>query len=321
MPRTSPTPQAALVRSEHLELRSPRGSLNRSSATADARWEVTWAANGTAVAGQFIAGALVRTDSFDADGRLLRTDFHSEPAVGSRGAADAPMSIVLRYVRDGAGALVSVQREVFGHGSAAAPGNMLDPSIQAGHLWVFRPSLVEMGEVLLALGAPTYTTDVGHGVARRITIHYGPGCWLNAFSAFEFDATGLLVGPFGMCICGMCVAAEVPAHAPDVTEVDLHWTAGPWVRLDGSVDVTADHRVMTPTGPRAAGSLRAGDVVLAGDGGVRMLRSVEALREVPPRLGRNLRTGNGVFEAGGILFESEVPRGCVGRGGTNLIGP
>ena len=76
------------------------------------------------------------------------------------------------------------------------------------------------------------------------------------------------------------------------------------------MDVTADHRVMTPSGPRTAGSLRAGDVVLGADAVPRVLRSVEPANESAPRLGRNLRTSTGVFEAGGFQFESETPHAC-----------
>ncbi|MEI8259500.1 MAG: hypothetical protein WCJ30_27860, partial [Deltaproteobacteria bacterium] len=189
----------------------------------------------------------------------------------------------------------------------------LDPGIRPEYLAVFRHSLVEIGEVELALGAPSHTTDEHRGVERHITVDYAPRCWMNGVSGFEFDATGLLVAPYAACICGFCVAAEIPATAPDITAVDLHWTSGPWVRLDGAVDVTADHRVMTPAGPRPAGVLRAGDVVLGADGALRVLRSVEPLSSRPPRLGRNLRTTHGVFEAGGIQFESEAPRECSER--------
>lgn len=134
-------------------------------------------------------------------------------------------------------------------------------------------------------------------------------CWLNQPSTLTFDAAGLLTGVQQSCICGFCVDAALAPSAPDVLATDRHWTRGPWVRLDGAVDVTADHRVMTPDGPRPAGALSAGDRVLSANGAPRVLRSVERLSGAE-RLGVNLRTRSGTFAAGGLLFESEQPRPC-----------
>ncbi|MEI8257706.1 MAG: hypothetical protein WCJ30_18680, partial [Deltaproteobacteria bacterium] len=103
-----------IVRSERLVQRNGSGSRNLPAAFLDARWQVAWATSGATVTRQYVAGVLVRTDAFDAAGRLRRTEFSGSPVVASNGPASAPRAIVLTYVRNAAGALVSVERELFG---------------------------------------------------------------------------------------------------------------------------------------------------------------------------------------------------------------
>jgi hypothetical protein len=67
---------------------------------------------------------------------------------------------------------------------------------------------------------------------------------------------------------------------------------------------------MTPGGPRPAGALRAGDLVLDARGRPRLLRSSRRLPDGPARLGRNLRTASGTFSAGDFLLASETLRQC-----------
>jgi hypothetical protein len=185
------------------------------------------------------------------------------------------------------------------------------PAVEPAHVAVFAHSSVERHEVDLLLGAPVHTTDEGRGVDRRQTVDYSPGCWLNEVSGLEFDAAGLLVSGVQGCICGFCVDASLPIGTrTEVVATDTHRTLGPWVRLDGTVDVTAEHEVVTPSGPRPAGTLSAGDVVLDAQRRPRRLRSVEQLPDGPERLGRNVRTLDGTFSAGGILFRSEGPLSC-----------
>jgi hypothetical protein len=113
------------------------------------------------------------------------------------------------------------------------------------------------------------------------------------------------------CICGFCVDAAARIEAAEVLGTDEHFTRGPWVRLDEALDVTVEHRVLTPRGPRPAGALRPGDVVTGADGRPRVLRSVRALPSAPPRRGLNVRTARGTFGANGFLLESEAPRDCA----------
>jgi hypothetical protein len=117
---------------------------------------------------------------------------------------------------------------------------------------------------------------------------------MNQTSRIEYDAADLAEQGDGSCVCGFCVAMAAPPVGGDVLGTDEHWTTGPWLRIDGAVDVTADHRLLTPSGPRAAGALDAGD-----DGA--------------PRLGVNVRTRSGAFDAGGLRFESEAGRACAAR--------
>ncbi|MCB9735347.1 MAG: hypothetical protein H6745_22395 [Deltaproteobacteria bacterium] len=248
-----------------------------------------------------IGGKRVRSDVFDTSGRRVLTRFLRE---------QKPR--VLTYLRS-AGALVAVTRIGLARPNAGAatfdgPPIDLDPEdVNAVAL------LSERHEVLLMLGAPRTASDSGKGAQRRILAEYGDDtCWLNQVSGFTFTADGTYTDGRVGCMCGLCVDAALPLAGDGVEAVDEHWTAGPWVRLDGAVDVTADHRVITPSGPRPAGELRAGDVVVGADGAPRVLRSVEALPLGPPRLGVNLETRAGAFSAGGFLFESEVLSGCAG---------
>lgn len=260
---------------------------------------------GTTVATTIWDGKIARVDRFDAAGRLLRTDL-GEP----KHAATWHVAVV--YDRDAGGRLRNVIRRRGGGPTVFAAFDRPDQSLVAGDLIPIFP-VVERHEVLLALGAPMTHSDDGKGVARRSRDAFGTDCWLNAASAIVYDAAGRAHGTEVTCICGFCVDAALDAAAGDGAEVvgrDWHWTAGPWVRFDGSVDVTADHEVLTPNGPRAAGELAAGDLVLGEDGAPRALRSVERLPEGELRLGVNLRTTTDRFQAGGLLFGSEHGRAC-----------
>jgi len=283
-------------------LRHPWGSRALVPPTAPERVTIRWTAAGGSEVRTFVAGSEVRRDVFDADGLVLRTHLGAPSATRSR--------IALVYLRDRAGHLLSIERIVRGHRSSASSSAPL-AGITPAHIAALAHAPVERHEIELALGAPVRTSDEGRGVERRVTLDYSPTCWLNELSSVELDPAGLLVSGVQGCICGVCVdAALATSVQSDVLAVDTHWTAGPWVRLNGSVDVTDDHEIMTPSGPRAAGALRAGEIVLADDGSARALVSVERLPAGPPRLGRNVRTRDGTFAAGGILFRSEQPRAC-----------
>lgn len=274
------------------------GSRNLPVATAPENLDVVWTATGSRST-LSIAGHPVRRDDLDLAGRPLRTTLF--------GSRQGTLAIV--YRRDGAGRLRAIESEE--HLGPRGPGPGMMAAVSPMHLDVFAQSTVERFEAEILLGAPVRTTDAGRGAQRRITLDWSPDCWLNATSGLEFDPTGLLVDGIQPCICGFCVDAALPLEArSEVLVEDTHRTRGPWVRLDGAVDVTTDHEVMTPDGPRRAGALAAGDAVLDASGAPRRLRSVERLGDGPPRLGRNLRTRDGTFSAGGILFRSEEPRPC-----------
>lgn len=266
-----------------------------------ATWE--WTRTGCVVR-SFWNGELVRIDTLDGAGRQLRLD------VGH--PADGPLHLGLRFRRGAAGRLIGVDRLIPGKKPAPVVLGRPDPDLTPALLDQL-PPLVERHEVLMLLGEPvTHTVDRAVS-PPTVTDRYTDGCWLNQPDTVTYDPSGLLTGTSAACICGFCVAAELAPAEPDVLQEDRHWTRGPWVRLDGRVDVTADHRVMTPTGPRAAGALRPGDLVLDAGGASRALRSVERLPPGERRLGVNLRTRSGTFRAGGLLFESEAPRPCDGR--------
>jgi hypothetical protein len=154
-------------------------------------------------------------------------------------------------VRDGTGALLSVSRTLPGHRVGPADATAPDPSVTSDDVALvigsgFPGASLERHEAHLFLGAPITSSDEGRGAARRVSDDWSSGCWLNAISGIVFDAAGLSASGWTSCICGFCVDADL-AVFPDgeVLAVDLHWTRGPWIRLDGVVDVTADHEVMT----------------------------------------------------------------------------
>lgn len=259
-------------------------------------WRVAWNARGGASATLRMDGTVVRTDEYDDAGRPLRTE------IPGRGVKRAPLAIL--YRRDRQGVLVGIDRERDGRTSPARVTER-DPTVAAVDVMALVGSVLERHEVELLLGAPVTTSDDARGAARRVTEIWAPDCWVNDPSGIELDAAGLVASTITTCICGFCVDAALPVDARDVEGVDLHWTNGPWVRLDGSVDVTADHGVWTPRGVVEAGQLAAGDEVLDARGSARRLRSVAHLPAGPERLGRNVRTRTRTFAAGGIRFASE----------------
>lgn len=250
-------------------------------------------------------GTAQRRDRYDAQHRLLETRFFD---------AHGTESARLSYVRDARGALRSVRRRLGPHRGATDPRHP-DTTLSSSDVAALASAPIELHEARLLLGAPTLSTDEGRGVARAIRTDFAPSaCWLDQISGLTFDATGLLGQATVGCICGFCVAASVPLGAGETERADgveTHWTAGPWVRLDGAIDVTADHELVTPRGARAAGDLAAGDVVTAADGSAHVLRSVERVAGEALRLGVNLTTPDGVFAAGGLRFVSETARACV----------
>ncbi|MCC6875471.1 MAG: hypothetical protein IT378_14280 [Sandaracinaceae bacterium] len=265
---------------------------------------IVYRAGGTTVRSS-IGGREVRLDEYDLHGRLLRTRW---------GPSDAPSaSHELRYVRRSDGSLDRIDRRLAGGRPSRAAPSRRDRSITPETFGPLSGVPIERREARMLLGAPASIHDELRGAARRSTDDWSDGCWLNQPSAIEWDATNFAVNTTSPCICGFCVDAALRVEVEDaqVLGVDLHYTAGPWVRLDGAIDVTADHRVITPRGPVPAGELRPGDSVLASDGTVRELRSVEPLLEPGERLGRNVRTRAGVFGAAGLLFESEPLTRCL----------
>lgn len=246
-----------------------------------------------------LAGRLVREDDYDAAARITATRFFG---------ARRGMSASLIYRRDASGALLGVER-VVGRRRGAADPRVRDASVDAELVALVAGAPIERAEALLLLGSPVRASDDARGLSRRRSDDWADACWLNEISGISWDPTGLVASPSSGCICGFCVDAELAVSEADVLGVDLHWTRGPWVRLDGEVVLTADHEVMTPAGPRAAGELEVGDVVLDAGGGERVLRTVEALGE-ELRLGRNVRTATGTFVVGGIVVASEAARTC-----------
>ena len=290
------------------ERRGPvsRVPFNGSDPAAD-RVTFLWQADGTTV-DYTIGGQVVRRDRFDRGGRLVRTE------VG-RPATEAASRLSLIYVRDGAGRLQRILRQWFTAAPRPAHADRRaadGAGVQPAHLAAL-PPVVERHEVLLLLGQPErHSRDVAAS-ERSVRDQYGKTCWLNQISELTYDAAGMLSRYGQTCICGLCVAAPSaprPLSGADLLGRDEHWLAGPWLRLDERVDVTADHRVLTPAGPRPAGALRPGDLVLGEDGAPRRLSSVRTLPRGPERRGVNLRTRSGRFAAGGLLFESETPQPC-----------
>jgi YD repeat-containing protein len=252
------------------------------------------------------AGIRVRRDRYDAQQRLIETRLYDEHG---REAGR------LTYVRDASGAVTSVERRVGSHRGVADLAHpdltLTQPEVAA----IASTAVIEEHEVRLLLGAADSTESRWSGAMRRITSDYSPNaCWMNQVSGFVFDATGLLTSGWSGCICGYCVDASAAIDSDDAARAiatQRHFALGPWVRLDGALDVTAEHEVMTPDGPRAVGTLHAGDVVLTADGLQHVLASVDPLPESGPRLGVNLETSDGLFRAGGLLFRSEAPRACA----------
>ncbi len=264
--------------------------------------DLTYRARGTTVTLTH-GGIVTRSDRYDAQRRLAETRlFDAHGVVAAR----------LAYVRSADGSLRSIRRRLGRHHGLADPGHV-DPSIDAGDVSRIAQTPIERHEALLLLGAPMHATDTERGVARHITVDYASGCWLNQTSGLSFDAAGSLTGGATGCICGFCVASSAidPGERARATSSEEHWTAGPWVRIDG-VDVTADHALVTPQGPRTAGSLRVGDVVTGADGAPRALRSVEPVRDDGAlRLGVNLETPDHAFSAGGLRFVTETASTCA----------
>lgn len=292
-------------------IKERRGPISRSpfhgSDPAADRVTFSSQADGTTV-DYTIGGQVVRRDRFDRAGRLVRTE------VG-RPATEAASRLSLIYVRDGAGRLQRILRQWFTAAPRPAHADRRaadGAGVQPAHLEAL-PPVVERHEVLLLLGQPErHSRDVA-ATERSVRDQYGKTCWLNRISELTYDAAGMLSRYGQTCICGLCVAAPSaprPLSGADLLGRDEHWLSGPWLRLDERVDVTADHRVLTPAGPRPAGALRPGDVVLGEDGAPRRLSSVRTLPRGPERRGVNLRTRSGRFAAGGLLFESETPQPC-----------
>lgn len=249
-------------------------------------------------------GSEVRRDRYDAQHRLLETRLYD--AHGREVAR-------LGYARDPQGALRTVTRRIGAHRGASDPHHP-DLTLTSADVAVLARAPIERHEALLWLGAPTVSNDEGRGTARVVHTDFAPSaCWLDQTSGLEFDATGLLARSTVGCICGFCVDASLPrddAEAQAARSIQEHWTRGPWVRIDGAIDVTSDHALVTPEGPRRAGALRVGDVVTRADGSPHVIASLELLADDGPRLGVNLVTAAGTFAAGGLRFVSETPGIC-----------
>jgi hypothetical protein len=273
-------------------------------APAEERLTVTYAGARATVRIEH-AGRVVRIDELDEQGRVLATRLEGTPPA---------RTLQLEYVRDAQGRLERVERVVEGRRTVADP-RARHASITRFDVELVARAPVERREALWLLGAPVTASDEGRGIERTRTDDWSDECriggesMINAISGMAWDASGLSLGSAQGCICGFCVDAELAVDAPDELGVDLHWTRGPWVRLDDAIDLTTDHEVLTPTGLRPAGALRPGDAVIDASGGVRVLRTVEHLGE-QERLGRNVRTASGTFVVGGIVVASEAPRPC-----------
>lgn len=250
---------------------------------------------------------IVRVDRWDRQGRLVGLAF------GPR--ADAP-TVELRLVRDARGKLLRVRRRFSERpGAKWRPAKLdaPDEEIRGREVGILG-SEASRAEAWLLFGPPRKRSDDGQGRERTLKDDWsGDACWLDQTNQLEFDAAGHFTRGRTHCICGFCVAVEAPLalEGLEVLGTDHHYAPGPWVRLrtaSGAVEVTADHRVMTPAGPRAAGELRAGDEVRGAEGTL-VVEAVEAL-EARTRLGVNVRTREGVFVAAGIVFESEQAREC-----------
>lgn len=248
-------------------------------------------------------GHPARSDRWDAHGRLMESRFFD----GSGTEAGR-----LRYERDAQGLLVRIRRRVGAHRGIADPTHP-DTTLSSSDVAALAAAPLEHHEALLLLGAPTTSSEEGRGVARVLHTDFAPdACWMNETSGLQFDAAGLLVRGTVGCICGFCVDASLVdrREAAQALGIGMHWTRGPWVRIDGAIDVTIEHELVTPDGPRAAGSLAPGDVVTAADGSPHTIVSVELLPDEGLRLGENLTGADGTFAAGGLRFVSETTTRC-----------
>ncbi len=276
------------------------------------RLEVRWEPSGAAVATVTIAGSERRRDELDPAGRLRVTTFGrdvTQSAAGGRPRVRRE-EVSLVYERGADGSLREVRR-VRGGRSALAEHGARDPSVRSAELSILARAPIERGEVRLLLGSPVTAVDRLRGASRELTDDFADGCWMNEISYVAYDATGLLESAGSGCICGFCVDASLAWSAQDVEGIELHWTTGPWLRLDGELIVTEEHEVLTPSGPRAAGSLVVGDVVTGSDGSSFALRTVERLPE-ELRLGRNVESRGGRFSVGRFVVVSErFPQSCT----------
>ncbi|MBX7190966.1 MAG: hypothetical protein K1X94_02855 [Sandaracinaceae bacterium] len=263
------------------------------------RLEVRWTATDV-VAVLRIGGHERRRDRWDAAGRLLSSTFVGLQAIGG----GPPQQHELHYRRDGAGALVAVERARLGQGPSTATFAQRDASVHARDLDVLAASAVERSEARLLLGLPATIADRGRGAARELTDSFSDGCWLNETSLLAYDATGLYTQGQEGCICGLCVEASQPWHADRIEGLELHVRRGGWLRIDGELVITGDHELVTPTGPRRADALLPGDLVMDPDGRPFAIRTIEALAD-EPRLGRNVETAEGSFAVGRFVVVSE----------------
>ena len=268
------------------------------------RVEVQWASDGSATVATFVGDVERRADRLDAGGRLLETTWSWESVV----YGTSPRQVIrqqhrLLYRRDRAGALTRVLREVRGRRSRATP-SARDSRIVAEDLRVVSEGVMDRAEARLLFGSPVTSVDRGRGSQRELSDSYADGCWMNETDIFQYDATGLYTRGSAGCICGFCVEASQRYEAHDVSGTELHWTRGPWLRLDGELVITADHELATPSGPRRADTLHVGDLVTGSDGASFSLRSIEHLDDTE-RLGRNVETAGGTFTVGRFVVVSE----------------
>jgi hypothetical protein len=247
-----------------------------------------------------VGGRATLRATLDASGAPLTVAFDTQRGTGR-----------LVYSRDRTtGRLQGVER-TRGRVRSAADASVRDRSVTSTDVMVAVRAELDRADALLYLGSPHTSSDQGRGADRRISDHFAEGCWLNETSSLEFDGTGAMIGGRTACICGFCVDAALAVDAEEIEAVDVHWTTGPWIRLDGAVDVTADHEVLTARGWVPAGELVAGEPMIDGEGRTRVLERVERLPVGPERLGRNVRTRSRTFRAGGFVFLSEEPTPCT----------
>lgn len=247
-----------------------------------------------------VGDRVVRRDRYDRAGRRLRID-----------VGDAEPSIRVRFLRDAKGRLKRVTRRI-SKKSVKASWDAPESWVRPEHLRRI-PTLTSRGDVLLLLGAPhRHSVSLSDGI-QHTEDDYAEVCWINDANTLVYDAAGVFKDTGTSCICGFCVAAEQVAIGPEATAWDIHWRNTTWVRLStalGEVDVTADHRVITPSGPRPAGALRVGDLARTAGGPPTALLAIEVLAVEGLKAGANVQTPSGTFAAGGLLYESEQPRVC-----------